>query len=433
MTPPIEAPSPTYVGPPKWSGASNNKPIVRIVIHATVGAEPGANNAAINTVNYSKNTDRPSSFHYIAEDTKSLQYTYDSVVAYHAPPNRHSLGYELCCSLSNKGKDHWGNTDHREMLAVAAKDVAQLCLAYDIPIRKISPAQVRAGAKGICGHHDVSLAFGESSHWDPGPYFPWATFIRMVQNEADILLGRQTGAPIPVNFHTVKMRHCSMQFSDTAAQKKRDTELIFSGSPHFLTFTEVGRAQNRIGQEYIRAHADDYHIHFDNYDCAVAIKKTMGSIVDTGYVKVLPGVAGDHPQVGIAWMKVRNKDLGLMTLASSHYITKDGVPNRKLQNNKIGLALQGLADEHASGAGLFFFGADTNRDDATQDVVPNTRLTTCWDELQMWPDTLKSVTFDVLGSFDDDARVRIQSARTLVSAFNTDHKPIEALYNIKEL
>lgn len=427
----IAPPSPTYVGPPKWHGGSNNKPITRIVVHCTVGAEPGAEKAAMNTVNYSKNTARPSSFHYIAEDNKSYQYTYDSVVAYHAPPNGHSLGYELCCSLSDKGKGHFSNTDHREMLRVAAKDIAQLCLAYDLPIRKLSAAQVKAGAKGICGHIDVSNAFHQSSHWDPGPYFPWASFITMVKQAAEEI----TKKPIvkPASSHDVKFRHCSMQFSDTPAQKKRDTELIFSSSPHVITFTEVGRNQNEIGQKYIKEHAGDYHLHFDGFDAGLAIKKTLGTFEAKGYVKVLPGVSGDHPQVGIAWMTVKNADLGRITVASTHYITKDGVANRKVQNNKIATALQALADEKAAGSGLFFFGADTNRDDATQDVVPNTRLTTCWDELQMWPDTLKSVTFDVLGSFDDDARVRVVSARTLISAFNTDHKPIEALYNIKEL
>lgn len=434
MTPPIEAPSPTYVGPPTHHGAANNKPIKRIVIHATVGAEPGVKNAALNTVNYSKNTTRKSSFHYIAEDTKSYQYTYDSVVAYHAPPNRGSLGYELCCSLSNKGKGHWSNTDHREMLRVAAKDVAQLCLAYDIPIRKLSVAQVRAGAEGICGHDEVSKAFGESSHWDPGPYFPWATFIRMVQEEAAKLTKIPTKPVVPVTSHTLKFRHMSMQWSDTDAQTKHDIDLIFSSSPHFLTFTEAGKGQNPIARTYMQQkYAKDYHMFFDGFDAAVAVKKTMGGLKDTGYIKVIPGVGGDHPNAGIAWLQIQNEKLGRITLASTHYITKDRLASRKAQNNKIAAELQRLADRTASGAGLFFFGGDFNRDDATQDLVPNTRLTTCWDELQKWPDTLKSVTMDALGSFDDDARVRIQSARTLVSKFNTDHIPVEALYNIKEL
>jgi hypothetical protein len=184
----IDPPSPRYVGPAKWTGSATNKPIKRITIHATVGGEPGLANAAENVVAYSKKTTRPSSYHYIADAYKSLQYVYDSIVAYHAPPNEGSLGYELCCSLSNSGKGHWSDRPHQKMLRIAAKDIARLCLAYDIPIVKLSPLALRLGKKGIAGHHDVSLAWRQTSHWDPGPYFPWKQFITLVKAEADLLL-----------------------------------------------------------------------------------------------------------------------------------------------------------------------------------------------------------------------------------------------------
>ena len=41
-------------------------------------------------------------------------------------------------------------------------------------------AGLRAGARGITGHADVSVAFRKSDHWDPGPAFPWAAFLRQV-------------------------------------------------------------------------------------------------------------------------------------------------------------------------------------------------------------------------------------------------------------
>lgn len=180
----VAPPSPRYVGPPKWCGSKTNRPIRRIVIHCTAGAEPGTTNAALNTVAYSKRTSRASSYHYIADAGRSYQYVWDSWVAYHAPPNSHSIGYELCCSLSNEGRGHWSGDNHRKMLRICAKDVARLCLAYDIPIRKVSASQLRAGAQGICGHNDVRDAWHQTSHWDPGPHFPWKDFIDMVKQEA---------------------------------------------------------------------------------------------------------------------------------------------------------------------------------------------------------------------------------------------------------
>lgn len=47
---------------------------------------------------------------------------------------------------------------------------------YRFDIEKISAADLRAGRKGVCGHDDISKAWGETDHWDPGPNFwrdPW--------------------------------------------------------------------------------------------------------------------------------------------------------------------------------------------------------------------------------------------------------------------
>lgn len=177
----VKPPNPPYVGPPKWSGDNNNKPINRVVIHCTAGAEPGAANAARNTVNYSKNTSRPSSFHYVTDSKTTLQYCYDSYVAYHAPPNQHSIGWEICCSLSNEGRYHFDRADHKAALKQTAEGVARLCLAYNVPIVKLTASQLKAGKRGICGHADVRDAWHQTSHWDPGPYFPWKQFIALVK------------------------------------------------------------------------------------------------------------------------------------------------------------------------------------------------------------------------------------------------------------
>ena len=195
--PKYEAPAPPYVGPAKWHGADNNKPIARIVIHCTVGQEPGVKGAARATVARSKRTSRPSSYHYCVDSAEAVQYVYDSVVAYHAPPNQHSLGVELCCSLTNEGRDHWQRADHQAMLKRAAELVAGLALAYDVPITKLSPADLKAGRHGICGHVDVRDAWHETSHWDPGPHFPWGQFLGMVRAAADKLRRTPPAPPKP--------------------------------------------------------------------------------------------------------------------------------------------------------------------------------------------------------------------------------------------
>jgi hypothetical protein len=180
---------PEYAGPPNQHGGVGNKPISRLVVHATVSA---CCTSARSVAAMFRTTDRFASAHYTSDASVVLQTAYDSLICYHAPPNANSLGWELCCLLSNEGKGHWDKPDHRKMLHRAARGIAQTCLYYEIPIRKVGPLGLRAGRKGICGHIDVSKAWGQTNHWDPGPYFPWNWFINLIQKYADEIL---SGAP----------------------------------------------------------------------------------------------------------------------------------------------------------------------------------------------------------------------------------------------
>lgn len=58
------------------------------------------------------------------------------------------------------------------MLTLSAGLCAELLLKYDLPAEFLSPADLRAGKRGVTTHRNVSLAFGQSSHTDPGPNFP---------------------------------------------------------------------------------------------------------------------------------------------------------------------------------------------------------------------------------------------------------------------
>jgi hypothetical protein len=66
------------------------------------------------------------------------------------------------------------------MLHVTAQLAAQLCLAYDIPAVWLTPRMLRAGRKGITSHNNVSRAWRQSTHWDPG-FWPRRRFMRMVR------------------------------------------------------------------------------------------------------------------------------------------------------------------------------------------------------------------------------------------------------------
>lgn len=60
-----------------------------------------------------------------------------------------------------------------EQLESMAQWAADLNSRYGLPLIKLTAEQVRAKQKGFCGHLEISKAFGEVNHTDPGPGFPW--------------------------------------------------------------------------------------------------------------------------------------------------------------------------------------------------------------------------------------------------------------------
>lgn len=171
-------PSPPYLGPAAHTTPGHNKPIRRIVIHATVSAcEEGM---ARRIAAYFRSPSAGGSAHYVVDPGEVVQVVYDDVIAWHAPPNQNSIGNELCYRPTRVPVGFWKLPRARRMLDRAARLTAQQCLAFNVPTVRITAAQVKAGGHGVCGHVDVSQAFGQSTHWDPG-VFPWRRFMRRVR------------------------------------------------------------------------------------------------------------------------------------------------------------------------------------------------------------------------------------------------------------
>lgn len=183
-----------YLGPVAHDSGNGNLPVKRLVVHCTAGAD---GKGARGTAEYFRDPNANGSAHEVIDPKEVVICAHDDVVCWHAPPNTHSKGYELCCSQSNDGKGHWALASHQAMLRLLSKELARDCVKYSIPVRKLTVDQVRAGEKGICGHVDVSLAFHQSTHEDPGPYFPWGQLISMVTTEVLALTGGAGGTPIP--------------------------------------------------------------------------------------------------------------------------------------------------------------------------------------------------------------------------------------------
>ena len=176
------------------SSAGSNLPPTRVVIHATcpeMGApKASAKGRAVSTARYFQSRSSGGSAHYVVDIGETVQCLREDVIAWHAPPNPKSLGIEICAdggsasSFKNPKvrytRAQWLSPQVWPAVARAAALTRQLCTKYGIPMVKLTPADLKAGKKGICGHVDVSNAFHQSDHDDPGPDFPWDRFMAAV-------------------------------------------------------------------------------------------------------------------------------------------------------------------------------------------------------------------------------------------------------------
>lgn len=188
----IPPPEPPYEGPAAHTSEGDNLPVTRVVIHSTVSPCKAGERHRIAA--YFRSEASGGSAHYVVDPVGIVQVVGDSVVAWHAPPNAHSLGIEMCDMPGPLPGDHyvkavwkaarrswrWRRPEQKAMLHLVAQLTAHLCLAYDVPVQFLTTTDLRAGRHGITTHANVSQTWHQSTHWDPG-FWPRRRFMRMVR------------------------------------------------------------------------------------------------------------------------------------------------------------------------------------------------------------------------------------------------------------
>lgn len=91
-----------------------------------------------------------------------------------------SLGINFCFagSTAHYTRAQW--LERMTQLRAGARVVAYWAAKYGIPVRKLQPGDMKARRKGIGGHDDAR-ELGSTTHWDPGPGFPWDVFLDLVK------------------------------------------------------------------------------------------------------------------------------------------------------------------------------------------------------------------------------------------------------------
>ena len=173
------------------AGIGGNQTVInRVVVHCTWGSGgfPGESMApmARRVAQYFATGTRSASAHYTVDASDPIQHSVpDARVAYHAPPNTGSIGVEIC-GLGHYTAAQWNDPRVRPAWERAARLVADICDRHGVPKRWVTPSQLRAGARGICTHLDVTQAWRQTDHDDPGPGFPKDAFMAAVLGAAGL-------------------------------------------------------------------------------------------------------------------------------------------------------------------------------------------------------------------------------------------------------
>lgn len=163
-----------------------------VVIHATDNDASAYAEAAY----ASRRTD--ASAHFYSDSVDIYQTLDTSLIAYgcYSEGNSRSVQFELC-GQSNRLTD--------AVMRRVAPFVARACVEFGLPIVKVNSEQLRTGVRGICGHLDVTNAWHEGDHTDPGRSFPWPTFIGYVQAAVNVLNANKGDDDMPVGMGPIQL------------------------------------------------------------------------------------------------------------------------------------------------------------------------------------------------------------------------------------
>ncbi len=179
MTIPSRLPGVTYAELPVTASAAAvlALPPRLVVIHDTSNSASAAAEAHYAAT---RSLSGATSAHFYVDTTGplgSLPLTKQAWAAY-SYANSHGWHIEMCGY--NAGMT---GAVPAATIAITAGLVRQMCQLGGIPMVKLSPADVAAGKRGICGHWDITTGLGVGTHDDPGPRFDWPAFIAAVNGD----------------------------------------------------------------------------------------------------------------------------------------------------------------------------------------------------------------------------------------------------------
>lgn len=172
-------------GPPPFVQARNYhrgrlRPVRAVVLHTMEAAE--TLRTAENVAAWFAGPSAPrASAHFCVDGDSIVQCVAEEDTAWAAPGlNADGIQIELA-GYAAQTPGQWGDPYSRAMLALAAPLVAALCRRHGLPVAFIDAVGLLRGDRGITTHAEVTRAYRESAHTDPGASFPMAAFLEAVR------------------------------------------------------------------------------------------------------------------------------------------------------------------------------------------------------------------------------------------------------------
>lgn len=165
-----EYPDLRFVEPRWWNTGRDGYSVQYVVVHYTAGSERST--SAEDGAAYDAVRDQQVSTHYFVDSDSVVQciLTKDRASAAFFYGNRMGIHYELCGT--QQSREEWLDPASDATITNAARQIARDCKKYGLPVRWLSPTEMKNGLRGIGGHDTVTLAYGLGDHMDPGAAFP---------------------------------------------------------------------------------------------------------------------------------------------------------------------------------------------------------------------------------------------------------------------
>lgn len=151
-----------------------------IVVHATDGHEGTRKDDDVAAM-FGSILVRPRSAHFVVDADSVTQCVPPTMTAWHCGTtgNARGEGIELC-GRAKQSRAEWFDELSLRTLNIAARLIATRCVATGVPAVFVDSELIKDGYRGITTHAEVTKAWGESKHTDPGPHFPMHELVRAV-------------------------------------------------------------------------------------------------------------------------------------------------------------------------------------------------------------------------------------------------------------